>query len=184
MTAEMGTTLDRLEMALRSIRVLRSGETSQSLSAADLEFILIWKERCTRMFADVVNDCIAVLDELAGDPEAEDDGTAEHDGTELDASWHEGYSRRAERVAWKARTEDAEQDDPQDTGGDEGEPDFRKRHKRLLREAYGPGCVISDNDHGAEEPGEPEMGEATGFYGVDQTKLVHPALANFRGTVH
>jgi hypothetical protein len=154
MTAQMGTTLDRLEMALRSIRVLRSGETSPGLTGVDLEFILTWKARASRMFADVVNDCIAILDELAGDPEAEDDGTAEPDGTEIDQSWHEGYSRRAERIPWKVQAEDVEQCDPLDTSGDEGEPDFRKRHKRLLREAYGPGCLVSDSDYGAEEAGE------------------------------
>ena len=43
------------------------------------------------------------------------------------------------------------EEDNEDRGHDEGEPDFTPSPTD-----YGPGCLIADNDHGAEEAGEPE----------------------------
>jgi hypothetical protein len=64
---------------------------------------------------------------------------------------------------------DAEgEEDNEDCGHDEGEPDYRRPHWRLRKWA-GPGCRISDEDHGAEEIGEPEDGIAHPAYGIDQT---------------
>jgi hypothetical protein len=61
--------------------------------------------------------------------------------------------------------DDAEDEDS-DTGGDEGEPDFTSRWKRL---ANGPGCTISDPDYGNEDGVEAIM-ETLPRYGLDQTR--------------
>jgi hypothetical protein len=47
------------------------------------------------------------------------------------------------------------EEDNEDCGQDEAEPDFRRR-RRHRRNESGPGCMISDQDFGAEEYGELE----------------------------
>ena len=60
------------------------------------------------------------------------------------------------------------EEDDEDCGHDEGEPDYRRPHWRLRKWA-GPGCRISDEDHGSEENGEVEEGRIHPVYGIDQS---------------
>lgn len=57
----------------------------------------------------------------------------------------------------------------EDCGQDEGEPDYRRR-RRHRRNESGPGCPISDNDHGGEEVGELADYGPIGEYEVDQSR--------------
>ena len=105
-----------------------------------------------KQIATAVQALIDLLDCAAPDPEAEDNGDGEEDGTHLDASWVEWTAMRgaAKRGPnFHTGHEDAERDD-EDSGDDEAEPNFAR-----LR-GSGPGCRISDDDHGGEEAGEVE----------------------------
>jgi hypothetical protein len=42
------------------------------------------------------------------------------------------------------------EEDSEDCGGDEGEPDFRRR-RRYRRNQSGPGCTISDSDYAVDD---------------------------------
>lgn len=76
-------------------------------------------------------------------------------------------ARMIERIDEIDGDPDLEKDN-EDCGGDEGEPDYRKRRRHRKNES-GPGCNISDTDFGGEEIGEPIDGIAHPAYGIDQS---------------
>lgn len=132
-----------------------------------------------RAISLAIDALIQRLDETEGDSDAEDDGTAEPDGCELDCAWAEWDSlSHAGRCAalFHAGEED---DENADGGGDctDDEPGF-DRTARLTANALGfimghrgAGCPISDPDH--EHDGrEEEAGVLHPRYGSDQTKLL------------
>ena len=69
------------------------------------------------------------------------------------------------------------EEDNEDCCHDDGEPDYRRPPWRLRKWA-GPGCRISDEDHGSEENGEVEEGRMHPAYGIDQTKGPLPPHAH------
>jgi hypothetical protein len=54
---------------------------SPDLPSQDRAALLEWRHRCVVRFEDVVEECIAVLDAMRGDPDLED-GDPEEDGEE------------------------------------------------------------------------------------------------------
>lgn len=120
---------------------------------------------------------IDLLDLADGDLDLEEDDPPEEGGDHLDAAWLERDDQRRIAVGginsnwFPGISEDAEEDDPQGELTDD-EPAFDKRSCRIAnRHGDGPGCKISDPDHGREEAGEQEEGAGIGIYGIDQTKL-------------
>lgn len=131
-------------------------------------------ERAPRSIVELlIGAMIDDLDRLDGEEDAEpngdeEDGNAAEDDFMHHAgdrqvgcpvadpgeyAWPEWQSRgRHKNPEWRGTLphEDAEDDDP-DTGQDEAEPDMRAGIA-----GYGPGCIISDPDKGAEDEGEIE----------------------------
>ena len=99
------------------------------------------------MLARLVAHAIDLMDAADGDADHEPEVTEQDDEPEID---------------------DEPEEDNEDYGGDEGEPDYRKR-RRHRRNESGPACPISDQDHGAEEIGEPEHGIVPA-YRIDQSR--------------
>jgi hypothetical protein len=88
---------------------------------------------------------LALLDHVGGDPDIESNGD------EFDQSFPWASGPRGHVISGGASGFEDDETDDEDSGGDEAEPDFVTRVT-----GNGAGCLISDNEHGAEELGEPD----------------------------
>jgi hypothetical protein len=69
-TATATDVLERIEAALRAIRVMQSAP-SPELQGEDRELILTWKRRSIQRLEDLIEECVGVLDGITGDPDLE-----------------------------------------------------------------------------------------------------------------
>lgn len=119
--------------------------------------------------AEAIEVLIDVLDQLGGDPEAEDNGDLELGGDDMDIAWPEWRGRGEQRPTGTLTGgtfgtpyvphEDDEDDDPLEADGDEldtgnAEDEVSVGYAWRTPGADGAGCPISDPDHeGLSIPG-------------------------------
>jgi hypothetical protein len=123
------------------------------------------REGARQEIGDSIESLIAFLDDLGGDPDLEDGGDDEPDGTgEGDTAWVEWDtmkpSQRRKGVSVLLGHEDDEEDD------DSGQCTEDEISTGMVFGRGSPGCFISD-------PGGNDDGEAFPSYGLDQSRPRH-----------
>lgn len=157
---------------MMELRIITAG---QPMPIFDLPSIL-GKRKAYQEIGDQIDALIAFSDQLAGDPDLEDDDPdTEHDGREPDCdgqgdrAWAEWDTRGRHKLQSDHETirgrdgwtphEDDEDDDPLEANGDEhdtgnAEDDELAGSGVLARHGVisrGPGCPISDPDMAADD---------------------------------
>lgn len=127
---------------------LRISNGAQAVPLFDLPAML-GRRGAAKEIGDHIEALIAFMDELGGDPDLEDDGTSEPDGTDTgDQAWPESIAQDRWPMSMQGGQfyEDAEDSDPReedDHSGDgmlieDGFEGYTHYHEQ------GPGCPISD----------------------------------------
>ncbi|MFL0418425.1 hypothetical protein ACH0CP_12685 [Sphingomonas sp. 179-I 2A4 NHS] len=113
------------------------------------------REQAAKEIGDQIDALMAFYDDLAGDPDLEDGGDLEPDGSELgDQSWPEG-TVGGFRISMQYGQfyEDAEDSDPreEDDHSGEGYPCEDSFEPISVESDRGPGCPLSDPGGGDPE---------------------------------
>jgi hypothetical protein len=164
---EQGTpyrgSFQQLADARRVLKIATSLDRTPLLTVQDRQELARVRSLAIRVIEAASEELIETLDALHGDVDLEVDDPPEDDGTEEQAAWVERVNQTKPPYRFPAPAdyrnhEDAEDDEGGgDTSGDEGEPAFDARSRRVANlGGEGAGCTIN---------GDRELNGDEGDYG-------------------